>query len=265
MLILTIILAITLREKNPSQGPLPKVPLCWFYRPGKEKKKKFSARSSLFLIYVSTWIFPCSPRVSCCLAAWNLLRGQCTEWQRHDLNITNFMTFVLCSYHHENEIKKKLSTQTEPNLLSSVFYTWQRCHFGEVFFLFFLFHNSSLVFAACFTPTKGLCKIWFPWRVPMSIFFFFLDFWISCQQPCLIIQKTLSKSLDLNSCQSRYCQHVRIEHVKTTCLALCLQPPAKTLGFWPPATLTDCWTSHIFGRPFFCPLWHHQGVSLQIA
>lgn len=143
MLILTIILEITLGEKNPSQGPLPKVPLCWFYRPGKEKKKKkFSARSSLFLIYVSTWIFPCSPRVSCCLAAWNLLRGQCTEWQRHDLNITNFMTFVLCSYHHENEINKKI---VNPNgaqpfvvclLYVAQWWVTTLSFWGDVFFFF---------------------------------------------------------------------------------------------------------------------------------
>lgn len=31
----------------------------------------------------------------------DLVDEQCTELEWHDLNITNFMTYVLCSYHHE--------------------------------------------------------------------------------------------------------------------------------------------------------------------
>lgn len=139
--------------------------------PWRSRERPPPARSFLFLIYVSTWTFPCGPSASCCLAAWNLLRGQCTERQRHDLNITNFMTFVLCSYHHENEIKKKnLSTQNgAPNLASSVCCscccaggrfspTVMREHvttlslWGASFLLF----ASQLVFSACFPPTNML-------------------------------------------------------------------------------------------------------------
>lgn len=119
-------------QKNP-RGPLQMSPLAFY------KKSSIYCFLNLFSFSYLCLHVDYSPylaSVNYCLTAKTSSKGSApTKW--HDLNITNFMTFVLCSYHHE--------IKCQPNGAHSCQPSWF-CHhveLGLVLFYIFVFVNKS--------------------------------------------------------------------------------------------------------------------------
>merc|ERR1739838_337600 len=106
MIIILVIMLI--REKNSQWGASRKR-LLWLFT----KNLLFTVFwiYFLFLIYVYMWISPMSGlwNTTVCPTAKTLpQKGSAPSESGMTLTITNFMTFVLCSYHHENKVSTKM-------------------------------------------------------------------------------------------------------------------------------------------------------------